>query len=126
MSDGALTPEEEVRAFAAVRDAALVSNDAALIADHMTEDWGYVDANGFTPKADVIAWIASGRLAHHSMTTTEGERIARIGDTVVTLARVASSGTWESEPYTTDEWISEIYVRTEGRWQVAFTQKTDA
>ena len=118
--------EDEVRAFAAVRDAALVGNDAALIGGHMSEDWGYVDANGFTPKADVVGWIASGRLAHHRMETVGGERVVRVGDTVVTTARVASSGTWDGVPYTTDEWISEVYVRVEGQWRVAFTQKTDA
>ena len=118
--------EDEVRAFAAVRDAALVGNDAALIAGHMSEGWGYVDANGFTPKADVVGWIASGRLAHHSMETVGGDCVMRVGDTVVTTARVTSSGTWDGVPYTTDEWISEVYVRVEGQWRVAFTQKTDA
>jgi len=38
--------------------------------------------HGATTKADIIGWIASGRLQHHSMTTVGGERIARVGDTV--------------------------------------------
>jgi hypothetical protein len=58
-----MTAEEEVHAVSAAWDAALIGNDAALVASFMTDDWGYVDPNGFTPKADVIGWIASGRLA---------------------------------------------------------------
>lgn len=121
-----MTIEEEVRAFAAVRDAALISNDAPLIASYMTDDWVYVGPDGPTPKADIIGWIASGRLAHHSMKVVDGERIVRIGNTVVVTARVASSGTWEGVPYTTVEWISEVYVRVDGDWRVAFSQKTEA
>ncbi|MCC3765921.1 nuclear transport factor 2 family protein [Glycomyces sp. TRM65418] len=117
--------EDEVCSFAAERDAALIANDASLIASHMTDDWVYVDANGFSSKADVIGWIASGRLAHRSMRTVERERVARIGDTVVITARMASSGEWDGVPYTTDEWISDVYVRVDGRWRAAFTQKTD-
>lgn len=118
--------EDEVRAFAAVRDAALTGNDAALIAGHMAEEWVYVDAQGVTTKAELIDWIASGRLVHHTMAVVGGERLARIGDTVVFTARVTSTGAWDGVPYATDEWISEVYVRVEGQWRVAFTQKTDA
>jgi ketosteroid isomerase-like protein len=121
-----MSVEEEVRAFAAERDAALVGNDAALIASHMTDDWVYVDAGGVASKADVIGWIASGRLAHRTMKAVGGERVARIGDTVVVTARMASSGTWDGAPYTADEWISDVYVRVDGQWRAAFTQKTDA
>lgn len=121
-----MTIEDEVRAFAAERNAALIGNDAALIASHMTEDWVYIGPDGPTPKADIIGWIASGRLAHHTMTAVGGERLARVGDTVVVTARTSSSGTWDGAPYTADEWITDVYVRVEGSWRVAFSQKTDA
>lgn len=118
-----MTVEDEVRAFSAVRDEALVGNDAELIARFMTDDWVYVGPDGITPKADIIGWIASGRLAHHSMGAVGGERVARAGDAVVVTARKASSGTWDGVPYTADEWISEVYVRVDGRWLCAFSQK---
>ena len=120
-----MTVEDEVRAFSAVRDEALVGNDAALIAGHMTDDWVYVGPDGITPKADIIGWIASGRLAHHSMGAVGAERVARVGDdTVVVSGRKASSGTWDGVAYTADEWISEVYVRVDGRWLCAFSQKS--
>ncbi|RZU20230.1 ketosteroid isomerase-like protein [Kribbella rubisoli] len=121
-----MTVEDEVRAEAAEADAVLIGNDAELIANCWTDDWVAVDANGVTPKADIIGWIASGRLQHHSMTTVGGERILRVGDTVVLTARKASTGTWDGAAYEIEEWISQIYVRTDGRWLQAFCYKATA
>jgi ketosteroid isomerase-like protein len=116
--------EDEVRAFSAKRDAVLVGNDAALVAADMTDDWVYVGPDGATPKSDIIGWIASGRLVHHTMEQVGADRVARAGDAVVVTARKASSGTWDGVPYTADEWLSEVYVRVGGRWLCAFSQKT--
>ncbi|MEU8222175.1 nuclear transport factor 2 family protein [Kribbella sp. NPDC048915] len=118
-----MSVEEEVRAAAAAADLVLVGNDAELIAKCWTDGWVAVDAGGVTPKADIIGWIASGRLQHHTMTTVGGERIARVGDTVVLTARKASSGTWEGAPYAVEEWMSQVYVRVDGRWLEAFCHK---
>lgn len=119
-----MTDEEELLAVAAARDAALVANDAARIADFMTDDWVYVGPDGVTPKADIIGWIASGRLVHYTMAASGPIRVARYGDAAVLTARRASSGSWDGAEYTADEWISEVYVRPDGRWQCAFSQKT--
>lgn len=116
--------EDEVRAFSAKRDAVLVGNDAALVAADMTDDWVYVGPDGATPKADIIGWIASGRLAHHTMEQVGDDRVARVGDAVVVTARKTSSGTWDGVPYAVDEWLTDIYVRVDGRWLCAFSQKT--
>lgn len=118
--------EKEILAVSAAWDMALIGNDASLIADFMTEDWVYVGPDGATPKADIIGWIASGRLVHHSMTVVGTARVAVAGDTVLVTARKASSGSWDGAQYTADEWISEVYVRTGGRWRCALSQKTEA
>jgi ketosteroid isomerase-like protein len=118
--------EDEILAVSAAWDAALVRNDAPLVASFMTDDWVYIGETGATPKADIIGWIASGRLAHHTMTVAGGERVALAGDTVLLTARKLSSGTWEGTPYTADEWITEVYVRMDGAWRCAFSQKTPA
>jgi hypothetical protein len=52
--------EAEIRAVCAARDAALVTNDAARIAQFMTDEWVYVGPDGPVPRADIIGWIASG------------------------------------------------------------------
>jgi ketosteroid isomerase-like protein len=119
-----MTIEDEVRAFSAMRDEVLIGNDAPLIASFMTDDWVYVGPDGITPKADIIGWIASGRLVHHSMAMVGTARVVRAGDAVVMTARMASSGTWDGVPYAADEWISEVYVRADGQWRCAFSQKS--
>ncbi|GAB2675629.1 nuclear transport factor 2 family protein [Kribbella swartbergensis] len=119
-----MTDEDEIRAVAAAFDEALVGNDADLVGSFMTDDWVYVGPDGMVAKSDLVGWIASGRLAHHTMTVVGAERLARVGDTFVLTARKASSGTWDGTTYTTEEWISDIYVRDNGRWRCAFSQKT--
>jgi ketosteroid isomerase-like protein len=121
-----MTVEDEVRAVSAAWDAALLRNDAAVVAGFMTDDWVYVGPTGATPKADVIGWIASGRLAHHTMAVTSGERVVAAAGTVLLTARKVSSGSWDGAPYTADEWISEVYVRTGDGWRCALSQKTAA
>ncbi len=119
-----MTVEAEANAVSAAWDAALIKNDAALVASFMTDDWVYVGPTGPTPKADIIGWIASGRLVHHRMSVVGAEHLTRAGDTVLRTARKASSGAWDGTPYTADEWITEVYVRAHGTWRCAFSQKT--
>ena len=121
-----MTVEAEVRAVSAAWDDALVGNDAARVAAFMTDDWVYVGPEGPTGKADLVEWIASGRLAHHSMTVVGEDRVVRAGDTVLVTARKASSGRWDGTPYTADEWISEVFVHVDGSWRCALSHKTPA
>lgn len=115
--------EDEVRAVSAAFDAALVTNDAAAVAAFMADEWVYVGPDGATPKADIIGWIASGRLAHHSMRAIGEERVRVYGDTAVVTARKASTGAWEGNAYAADEWISEVYVRRGGTWVCVLSHK---
>ncbi|SNT48648.1 Ketosteroid isomerase homolog [Asanoa hainanensis] len=119
-----MTLEDEVRAISAAWDEALISNDAPLVASFMTDDWVYVGPNGATPKSDIIGWIASGRLTHHTMVVVGTDRAVRAGDAVLLTARKASSGAWDDVPYVADEWISEVYIPSHGRWRCALSQKT--
>ena len=121
-----MTIEAEVRAVSAARDRTLVGNDASVVASFMTDDWVYIGPDGPTPKAELIGWIASGRLAHHSMTAVGEARVVRAGDTVLVTARKASSGRWSGEPYTADEWITEVYVQVDGSWRCALSHKSPA
>ncbi len=120
-----MSTEDDVRATSAAMFEALISNHASLVADFMTDDWVHVSATGVTPKADVIDWIASGRLVHHSMTVVS-ERLVRLGEAVLVTTRRASSGTWDGAPYTADEWVSDIYVEVDGSWRCALSHKTEA
>jgi ketosteroid isomerase-like protein len=118
-----MTLENDVRAVSAAWDAALVRNDADAVASYMTDNWVFVSPDGITPKADIIGWIAAGRLAHHSMSPVGQDRVVRAGDTVVMTARKTSSGSWDGVPYTADEWISEVFVQTDAGWRCVISHK---
>ena len=118
--------DADILAVSAARDEALVANDAEAIGGFMSDDWVYVGPTGATPKSDIVGWIATQRLAHHTMRAIEPPRVASYGDTVIVTAHKASSGIWDGIAYTADEWISEVYVRRSERWLCVLSQKCPA
>jgi ketosteroid isomerase-like protein len=120
-----MTIEEQVRAAAAEWDRIVVGNDADEVGSFMADDWVYVDSTGPVTRADILAWIATGKLAHHSMQVVGEQRVARAGNAVVLTARKTSTGSWEGTPYSADEWISQVWVPTPDGWRCAFSQKSD-
>jgi uncharacterized protein (TIGR02246 family) len=116
--------EDDVRALSTQWDEALLANDPERMASFMTDDWVYVGPDGVTPKADIIGWIASGRLRHDRMTSVGSDHMVHAGSTIVLTVRKTSAGTWEGSPYSADEWITEVYVRTADGWRCALSQKT--
>ncbi|MFL6078068.1 MAG: nuclear transport factor 2 family protein [Mycobacteriales bacterium] len=122
-----MTVEDDVRAVSAAYHEALVRNDAPAIAAFMTDDWVYVDPTGVVPKADVIGWIAAGRLEHHTMTVVGGARLVPVAaGTALLTARKVSSGSWDGVAYTADEWMTDVYVLIDGAWRCALSHKTPA
>ena len=124
--DRTMGSEDEVRALSAAWDQALVANDPERVASFMIDDWVYVGPDGVTPKSDIIGWIASGRLRHDRMTSAGPEHLVQAAGTITLTARKASAGAWEGNPYTADEWITEVYVQTGNGWRCALSQKTSA
>ena len=118
--------ETEILAVSAAWDAALVANDAGAVASFMADEWVFVSPSGITPKAELIEWIAIGRLAHHAMETVGPPRVAMHGDMAILTARKASSGTFDGVSYTADEWISEVFVRRDERWTCVLSHKAAA
>ena len=110
--------------MSAAWDAALLTNDASAFAGFATDDWVFVSPAGLTPRSDIVDWIATGRLAHHTMRTIGAPRVIELGGTVIVTARKASSGTWDGVPYTADEFISEVYVRRDRRWWCVVSHKS--
>ena len=60
-----------------------------------------------------------------ALVANDPERVAA-GGTVTLTARKTSAGAWGGNPYTADEWITEVYVRTGNGWRCALSQKTPA
>ena len=122
MTDDATT----IRALETTLQAALVANDADAVGAHFAEDWVYVTPAGPVPRAAILGSIASGRLQHFSFTAVGAERLVLHGDMAIVTSREISTGAWESVPYRTDEWITDIWLRQEnGSWLCVMSQKTD-
>jgi ketosteroid isomerase-like protein len=119
----AMSSGSEVLVVSAAWDAALLANDAEAIAGFMTEDWVYVGPTGPTPKADIVGWIATGRLVHQSMRTVGVPRVVLDRDLAIVTAHKRSSGVWDSVSYTADEWITEVFLRRSRRWLCILSQK---
>ena len=109
--------------MSAAWDAALLTNDATAFAEFATDEWVFVSPVGLTPRSDIVDWIASGRLAHHTMQTIGAPRVIELGETVIVTARKASSGTWEGAAYAADELITEVFVRRDGSWRCVLSHK---
>jgi ketosteroid isomerase-like protein len=121
-----MTIEDEIRANNEAFNRALLANDAAAVAEFMSDDWIYVGPGGITQKAELIGWIASGRLAHHSFELIGEERIAIHDGTVLVTARRRTTGTWEGISYSTHEWLSEVYMKVGSRWLCFLSHRADA
>lgn len=105
--------------------AAIVSNDADAIGRFMADDWLIVGETGTTNKKDFLALVASGDLTHEAM---DGSiKSARLfGDVAVVTGRGTNSGHWKGHPFTSDEWITDVFVKRAGRWLCVLTHLTPA
>jgi ketosteroid isomerase-like protein len=121
-----VSAEDEVAAVSRAWDEALVRNDADAVAAFMGDEWVFVGTDGATPKADIVGWIAGGQLAHFTMEQVGDARVVAYGNTVTMTARKRSTGSWDGTPYAADEWISEVFVRRDGRWVGVLSHKCPA
>jgi ketosteroid isomerase-like protein len=119
-----MNDEAEVLAASAAWDTALLSNDADAVATFVTNDWVYVGPDGAASRDDIVNWIATGRLVHHTMRTIGRPRTAAYGDVVIVTAHKRSSGSWDGQAYAADEWISEVFVRQDAGWRCVLSQKS--
>ena len=116
--------EQEILNFAERWAEAIVSNDAARIGEFMSEDWVIVGENGTTNKPDFLLWIASGDLTHETMEMVGEARIQIYGDTAVLTARVTNDGHYKNQPFSADEWTTDIFRRRGENWSCVLSHVT--
>ncbi|MCI0550309.1 MAG: nuclear transport factor 2 family protein [Anaerolineae bacterium] len=104
---------------------AIVSNDAGAIGHFMSDDWVIVGETGVSERSDFLRLVESGDLTHEAM---EGSvaRVRAYDDVAVVISRGTNNGTFKGEPFSSDEWITDIYVKQEGRWRCVLTHLTPA
>jgi hypothetical protein len=108
--------EEELVAFWDAWAVALAGNDAGQIGSFMSDDWIITGANGTSTKADFLGWVESGAVSHEAFGRV-GEPLVRVyGDTAVMVVRVVNNGHYQGQPFSLDEWTSDVFLRRDGHW----------
>lgn len=95
---------------------AIVSNDAEAIGKFMADEWVIVGENGATGKEEFLSWISSGDLTHETMELIGEARIALYGETAVLTARVTNNGHYKGQPFSADEWTTDVFRRAGAGW----------
>jgi ketosteroid isomerase-like protein len=105
----------ELEQLSAAWDLAMISNDAGAIGRFMADDWVIVSASGVTTKNDFLAVVASGDLTHE---TFHGEiaSVRQYGDVAVVTGRVKNNGHYKGEPFSADEWTTDVFARRNDSW----------
>ena len=118
------TIQQEILDFAEQWAKAIVSNNAAAIGSFMADDWVIVGENGTTNKPDFLSWVASGDLTHETMETVGEARIVIYGETAVLTARVTNNGRYKNQPFSADEWTTDVFRRRENSWSCVLSHVT--
>ncbi|WP_036555367.1 nuclear transport factor 2 family protein [Nocardioides insulae] len=121
-----MSERDELLAAAAEWAAAIVSNDAERIAGFTTEDWVIVSDSGVSPGERFLDLVRRGALTHSAMRTEGQTRVRTYGDTAVVTARVTNTAHYAGERFDADEWTTDVFVRTDGRWRCALSHITTA
>lgn len=119
--------ETYIKELEAVEEAfnrAVISNDIAEIAACISEDWVLVTPEvGPVPRERFLQAVSQGILSHDTMTKDIG-RVRVYGEVAVVTGRGRNTGLYKGEPISADEWVTDIYVRTDGRWICVLTHLT--
>jgi ketosteroid isomerase-like protein len=105
---------------------ALVSNDADAIGSFMGDDWVIVGQSGVTGKRDFLPLVESGNLTHETMELVGEARVRIHGDAAILTGRVTNNGHYRGEPFSADEWTTDVFLRREGRWLCVLSHVTPA
>lgn len=114
-----------LEALSAAWERAMISNDAEVIGRFMTDDWVIVSERGVTKKEDFLAVVVSGDLTHE---TFKGEIISvrQYGDAAVLTGRVWNNGHYKGQPFSSDEWTTDVFIKRDGTWLCVHSHITTA
>lgn len=107
---------------------AIVSNDAGRIGDFMADDWVIVSESGVATREQFLALVRSGELSHSAMDRVGGAdaRVREYGDTAVLTLRQTNTAHYRGRRFDADEWVTDVFIRRDGRWECVLTQITSA
>ncbi|MBM7057009.1 nuclear transport factor 2 family protein [Streptomyces durocortorensis] len=120
-------PDDDHARLAAIVDAwaaAIVSNDAARIADFMADEWVIVSESGITEREAFLAYVESGDLTHSAMRAVTPPRIRIHGDTATVTVRITNTAHYGGRRFDADEWTTDVFVRRDGGWRCVLSHIT--
>lgn len=125
-------PDEEVHKadheeFQALLDdwaAAIVANDAALIAAFAEPNWELVTPESGPVSLERFLGAVRSRDLTHSDMTFDVLSVRRHGAVASVVAHGTNHGEWNGEPFSADEWVTEVFVKRDGRWRCALSALT--
>jgi ketosteroid isomerase-like protein len=124
-----MTDEVLFRELEAVEEAfnrAVVSNDVAKISACISEDWVLVTPEaGPVPRERFLQVVEQGILSHDSMSKAIG-RVRVYGNVAVVTGRGRNTGMFKGALISADEWVTDMYVKTDDRWICVLTHVTPA
>ncbi len=103
--------------------AALISNDPEDIERFMATDWVIMGPSGTTEKAQFLSVVKSGDLTHDTF-DFEISMTRIFGESALVTGRVKNTGQFRGEAFTSDEWASDVFVKSNGTWLCTFSQIT--
>lgn len=117
--------QDEFQRFGREWSQAIVSNDAEAIGSFMADEWVIIGESGITRKDDFLALVASGDLTHEMM-DGDVKRAKVYGNVAIVIARGINNGHYKGQPFSSDEWITDVFEKRDGRWQCLLTHLTPA
>ena len=121
-----MSKEEDVKRACLAWDEAMTRNVVSEIGSYMSDDWICVGTEGgINTKEAFLSWIASGDLAHTTMSSDE-MHVKMYGDTAIVVSRGTSAGSYQAAAFSLYEWSSNVFVLRDGNWQCVHTMLTPA
>jgi len=106
---------QELKRLSAAWDLAMISNDAGAIGRFMADDSVIVSASGVTARDESLAVVASGDWTHETF-CGEITSVRQYGDAAVVTGRVRNNGHYKGEPFSADEWTTDVFARRNDSW----------
>lgn len=104
---------------------AIVANDPEAIGSFAELDWVLVGETGIFPREQFLESVATGRVTHDTM-SHQIHDLRLLGDVAIVITRTANSGSFEGEPFTLDEWTTDVFIRRGDQWRCSLTHLTSA
>jgi ketosteroid isomerase-like protein len=103
---------------------AIVKNDLEGIGRLVADDWIIIEPDGgIVDRARFFEVIKSGALTHEMM-ESQDLRVRVYGDSAVVTAVTRTKGKFMRQEFSTQERVTDVFVRRDERWQCVLTHLT--